>query len=207
MEDAFNSEEDLDFEEDLREHDFFSLDDGPEAEENPDGYDSEDEEADEDELDGLINEAEIEHFNAILFEAQAMAVKAECKAIGDKPKWKQHYTGNSNHTLQYHAQKWQQLAATGQKFIGSWFSKGKKANSTLELQQEEAQEIVEVSEDSYPSDNEEGRREDDVDASLCWLFPGASLVSLSKPKQNKKTGLIHLNFWTRHLLPSLPHRL
>jgi hypothetical protein len=58
----------------------------------------EDEELDKDELDGLINEAKIEHFNVIIFEAQAMAVKAECKANGEKPKHKQHYTGNSTHT-------------------------------------------------------------------------------------------------------------
>ena len=48
----------------------------------------EDEELDRDKLDGLINEAKIEHFNAILFEAQAMAVKAEHEANGEKPKRK-----------------------------------------------------------------------------------------------------------------------
>jgi hypothetical protein len=32
------------------------------------------------------------------FKAQAMAVKAECEANGEKPKHKQHYTGNSTHT-------------------------------------------------------------------------------------------------------------
>jgi hypothetical protein len=102
VEDIFE-EEDSDLEDNLLEHGFFFLDDGPDSEEAFNGSDSEDKEIDEDELDGLINEAEIEHFNAVLFEAQAMAVKAEREAIGEKPKWKQHYTSNSNCTLQYHA--------------------------------------------------------------------------------------------------------
>src|SRR6266567_3134951 len=81
-----SDDEDLDFEDDdLLEHGFFFLDDSP-SEEDSDS--DEDEELDEDELDGLINEAKIEHFNAILFEAQAMAVKAECEANGEKPKHK-----------------------------------------------------------------------------------------------------------------------
>jgi hypothetical protein len=170
--------EDSDFEDDLLEHGFFFLDDEPESEDGSDGSDSEDEEADEDELDGLTNEAEIEHFNAILFEAQAMAVKAEREAIGEKPKRKRHYTGNSNRTLRYHAQKRRQLAATGQKFISSWFSTRGKPNLT-----EDAQEIIEISEDSDPSDNEEDGGEDDVDASLHQLFPGTS--SVSRLKLNK----------------------
>jgi hypothetical protein len=170
--------EDSDFEDDLLEHGFFFLDDEPESEDGSDGSDSEDEEADEDELDGLTNEAEIEHFNAILFEAQAMAVKAEREAIGEKPKRKRHYTGNSNRTLRYHAQKRRQLAATGQKFISSWFSTRGKPNLT-----EDAQEIIEISEDSDPSDNEEDGGEDDVDASLHRLFPGTS--SVSRLKLNK----------------------
>jgi hypothetical protein len=170
--------EDSDFEDDLLEHGFFFLDDEPESEDGSDGSDSEDEEADEDELDGLTNEAEIEHFNAILFEAQAMAVKAEREAIGEKPKRKRHYTGNSNRTLRYHAQKRRQLAATGQKFISSWFSTRGKPNLT-----EDAQEIIEISKDSDPSDNEEDGGEDDVDASLHRLFPGTS--SVSRLKLNK----------------------
>jgi len=92
------------------EHGFFFLDEEP-SEEGLDVSDSdEDEDLDEDELDGLINEAKIEHFNAILFEAQAMAVKAEREANGERPKRKRHYTGNSNRTRQYHAQKRRQLA-------------------------------------------------------------------------------------------------
>lgn len=68
------SDEDSDFEDDdLLEHGFFFLDEESLSEEDLDGSD---EELDEDELHGLISEAKIEHFNAILFEAQAMAVKA-----------------------------------------------------------------------------------------------------------------------------------
>ena len=89
VEDA-SDDEDLDFEDDnLLEHGFFFLDDESPSEEDSDASDSdEDEELDEDELDGLINEAKIKHFNAILFEAQAMAVKAEHEANGEKPKHK-----------------------------------------------------------------------------------------------------------------------
>ena len=67
VEDAQASDdEDLDFEDDdLLEHGFFFLDDeSPFEEEDSDASDSdEDEELDEDELDGLINEAKTEHFN------------------------------------------------------------------------------------------------------------------------------------------------
>ena len=55
-----------------------------------------------DELDGLQNEAEIKHFNAVLLEAQAMAVKAEHEAAGKKSKHKWHNTGNSDRTKRRH---------------------------------------------------------------------------------------------------------
>jgi hypothetical protein len=81
------SDEDSDFEvEDLP--GFIFLDDELQSEDYNDSSDSEAEEVDEDELDELLNEAEIDRFNAILFEAQAMAVKAEREAIGEKPKRK-----------------------------------------------------------------------------------------------------------------------
>jgi len=87
--------------EDLLEQGFFFADEGDEE------YDSEsdDEDGEEDELYALKNKAEINHFNAILFEAQALAVKAEREAAGQKPKRKRHYTGNSKHTLRYYSQK------------------------------------------------------------------------------------------------------
>ena len=59
---------------------------------------SEDEEVDDDELDELAKEAALNHFNAILSEAQKMAVKAEREIAGQKQKQKRHYTGNSAHT-------------------------------------------------------------------------------------------------------------
>jgi len=63
-----SDDKDSDFEgDDSLEHDFFFLDEEPSSEEDSDDSDSE---LDEDELDGLMNEAKIEHFNAILFEAQ-----------------------------------------------------------------------------------------------------------------------------------------
>ena len=71
VEDAFK-DEDLDFEDgnNLLEHGFFFLDDESPSEEDSDSED--DKEPDEDELGGLIDEAKINRFNTILFEAQAM---------------------------------------------------------------------------------------------------------------------------------------
>lgn len=89
-----SDDEDLDFEDDnLLEHGFFFLDDESPSEDLEDFDSDEDEELDEDELNELMNEAKIKHFNDILFEAQAMAVKAEHEAHSEKPKRKQHYTG------------------------------------------------------------------------------------------------------------------
>lgn len=167
VEDA-SDDEDLDFEDnDLLEHGFFFLDDSP-SEEDSDS--DKDEELDEDELDGLINEAKIEHFNAILFEAQAMAVKAEREANGEKPKRKWHYMGNSTRTQQYHAQKRWKLAATGQKLINSWFSREKKPN--MLLPKDSAPEVVEISDNSDASEGE-----DEIDACVHLLFPGTAPVS------------------------------
>ena len=92
MEDVFD-DEDMDYNEnDLLEDSFFFLDEGDTPEKDFDDSDSDDDDMGKDELDGLWNEAEIKHFNAVLLEAQAMAVKAECKAAGKKPKHKRHKT-------------------------------------------------------------------------------------------------------------------
>jgi len=83
-------DEDMDFEdEDYLEHGFFFLDQEPTSEEDSDldGFDT-DEEVDEGELKGLENKADIAHFNAVLAHAQAMAIKAEREAAGEKPKRK-----------------------------------------------------------------------------------------------------------------------
>jgi hypothetical protein len=167
----------LDFEDDnLLEHSFFFLDDESPSEKDSDASDSdEDEELDKDELDGLINKAKIEHFNAILFKAQAMAVKAEREANGEKPKHKRHYTGNSTRTQQYHAQKRRQLAATGQKFIKSWFSREKKPSKLLP--KDAAPEIVEISDNSDASEDEESKDKDEIDACVHRLFPGTAPVN------------------------------
>ena len=86
MEDVSDNE-DMDSEEDdLLEEGFFFLDEGDAVAEDSDDSDSDEEELSEAELDELQNEAEIEHFNAVLFEAQAMAVKAEHDAAGQKTK-------------------------------------------------------------------------------------------------------------------------
>ena len=70
-------DEDMDFDdEDYLEHGFFFLDEEPTSEEDSDldGFDT-DEEVDEDKLEGLENEADIAHFNAVLAHAQAMATQ------------------------------------------------------------------------------------------------------------------------------------
>jgi len=88
VEEVFD-EEDADFEDkDFLEQGFFFLDEEHPPEDESDGSDSDDGEVDEDELTGLQNEVDIEHFNAVLAQAQAMAVKAECEAAGKKPKRK-----------------------------------------------------------------------------------------------------------------------
>ena len=146
------------------------------SEEDSDASDSdEDEELDVDELDRLINEAKIEHFNAILFEAQVMAVMAEHEANGEKPKHTRHYTGNSTRTQQYHAQKRRQLAATGQKFINLWFSMEEKPSELLP--KDAAAEIVEISDNSDASEDEESKDKDEIDACMHHLFPGTAPVS------------------------------
>ena len=183
-------DEDLNFEDNnLLESGFSFLDDESPSEED---YDSEDEEPDEDEPGRLIDEAKINHFNAILFEAQAMAVKAEREANGasEKPKRKRHYAGNSTRTRQYHAQKRRKIAATGQKFINTWFSKEKKPNlnSATELPLEDlGQETIEISDDSDASEGEESSGNDEIDASLHRLFPDIPPVSFQTRKLKKKT--------------------
>ena len=104
-----------------------------------------------------------------------MVVKAERKANGEKPKCKRHYTGNSTRTQQYHAQKRRQLAATGQKFINSWFSREKKPSELLP--KDAAPEIVEISDDSDASEDEESKDKDEIDACVHRLFPGTAPVS------------------------------
>ena len=85
MEDT-SDDEDMDFEEDnLLEEGFFFLHEEDAIVEDSDHSDSNDDELSEDELDELQNEAEIKHFNAVLFKAQAMAVKAECVRATPKP--------------------------------------------------------------------------------------------------------------------------
>jgi hypothetical protein len=84
-----SDDEDSDFvNEDFLEHGFFFLDEGTPLEEDLASDSDSDEEVDEDELNDLKNEADIEHFNAVLVHAQAMAVKAECEAAGGKSKRK-----------------------------------------------------------------------------------------------------------------------
>ena len=83
--------------------------------------------------------------------------------------------GNSTCTRQYHAQKRQQLAATGQKFIKSWFSREEEPSELLP--KDAAPEIVEISDDSDASEDEESKDKDEIDACVHHLFPGTAPVS------------------------------
>ena len=79
VEDVFD-EEDTNSEQsdDLLNEGFFFLDEDDEmGGSDSDEFDSDDEEMTEGELDELRNEAHLEHFNAVLREAQAIAAKAE----------------------------------------------------------------------------------------------------------------------------------
>ena len=176
-----SDDEDMDFEdEDYLEYGFFFLDEEPTSEEDldSDGFDT-DEEV-EDELEGLENEADIAHFNAVLAHAQAMAIKAEHEAAGEKKKHKQHYTaGNSVHTKRQHAQKRRELAATGQKLISSMFTK-KVTESTL-MEENEAPpgpDAIEIPDDLDSNSLDKG--DDEFEASLKQLFPGEHEVSSLK---------------------------
>ena len=175
-------DEDMDFEdEDYLEHGFFFLDQEPTSEEDSDldGFDT-DEEVDEGELKGLENKADIAHFNAVLAHAQAMAIKAEREAAGEKPKRKWHYMGNSVCTKWHHTQKHQELAATGQKLISSMFMK-KVTESTPMEEKEGPPDAIGIADDSDSSD--EG--DDEIETSLKQLFPGEHEVSVLWSMKNK----------------------
>jgi hypothetical protein len=127
LNDVFDEDDINSDDEDFPDHGLFLLDEGISLEEDSEDPDSDnDEEFDEDELNELQNEVDIEHFKAVLAHAQAMAVKAEREAVGEKPKRKRHYTGNSDRTKRHHAQKRRKLEATGQKLISSIFTKKAK---------------------------------------------------------------------------------
>jgi hypothetical protein len=143
-------------------------------EEDSDGADSDEEleEVDEEELTELQNEADIEHFNAVLAQAQAMAVKAEREAAGEKPKRKRRYMGNSNRTKRHHAQRRRELAGTGQKLISSMFTKKRQPESI-----KTPPDIVEVVDDSDSDRDSSDADDDEIEVSLKELFPGEQAVS------------------------------
>jgi hypothetical protein len=140
--------EDMGFkDEDYLEHGFFFLDEEPTSEEDSDsdGFDT-DKEVNEDKLEEWENEADIAHFNVVLAHAQAMAIKAECKAAGKKQKHKWHYMGNSVRTKWHHAQKRRELAATGQTLISSMFTQMVTELTPME-EQEAPPDAIEIVDD------------------------------------------------------------
>lgn len=68
-----------------------------------------------------LTDADIVAFTRRLAEAQLAAVKAEQITMTEKPNRKRRYTGNSERTKRYHAQKRRKLGETGQQFIQSFF--------------------------------------------------------------------------------------
>jgi len=91
-----------------------------------------------------------------------MAVKAECEAAGEKPKQKQHYTGNSDDTKQHHAEKCWELAATGQKLISSMLMKKKEPTPHITEESKMLPDIIEISDNS---DSDE-KDHDEIEASF-----------------------------------------
>lgn len=169
-----SEDEDMNFEEDdLLDEGFFFLDEGDPLDEGSNNFsEDEDEEVDEDEPNELQNEAAINHFNAVLREAQDMAVKAEREAAGGKPKRKRHYTRNAPRTKRYHAQMRRELSASGQTLISSMFHK--KSNSIPQSSTAHPPETIEImDEDCEPEE------EDEIDASLQRLFPKKNQVIVS----------------------------
>lgn len=145
----------------------------PPPEEDPDSDCDNDEEVEEDELNELQNEADLEHFKAVLAHAQAMAVKAEREAAGKKPKRKRHYMGNSDRTKRHHAQKRRELAATGQQLINTMFmKKAKEPTAHIAEACQMQPDVIEIFNDS-DSDND-----DEIEASLKELFPSQREVSV-----------------------------
>jgi hypothetical protein len=145
---------------------FFFLDEEADIADDSNDCDSEDDEVSNGELESLQNEAQIEHFNAVLREAQALAAKAEREAASER-KRKRHYAGNSDRTKCYHAQKRHELATTGQKFISSMFSKKRRNSTHVPEGSKAVDHVVEIVDDSDSSDEDE----DDVQTSLKRLFP------------------------------------
>jgi hypothetical protein len=87
---------------DLLEEGFFMLDEDLDSD---DEDETEDKECKDESMDKPVTDADIIAFTQILAEAQLAAVKAEHIATAEKPNWKSHYTGNSQRTKRYHAQK------------------------------------------------------------------------------------------------------
>ena len=155
---------------------FFSLKEDSDSDDSTDSDDSE-EEVDEEELTGLQNEADIEHFNAVLAQAQAMAVKAEREAAGEIPKRKRRYMGNSDRTKRHHAQRRRELAATGQKLISSMFTK--RQPESIQTPQDTVELVDNSDSDSSDADD------DEIEASLNELFPSEKAVSPLQAQKHK----------------------
>ena len=151
---------------DLLEEGFFFLDEDSDSDEDSE-YGEED--IDEEELAELKTEDDIHRFNAILAEAQAVAIQAAKEAAESKPKRKRHYTGNSTRSARRHAMKRRHLEATGQKFINAWFSKKKDSPEVIT-------EISDNEEEGIESDND--LEEPEIEERINRLFLSPSPVSL-----------------------------
>lgn len=151
---------------DLLEEGFFFLDEDSDSDE---GLEYGEEDIDEEELAELKTEDNIHHFNAILAEAQAVAIQAAKETAESKPKRKRHYTGNSTCSARCHAMKRRHLEATGQKPINAWFSKKKDSPEIIT-------EISDNEEEGIESDND--LEEPEIEERINHLFSSPSPVSL-----------------------------
>lgn len=155
---------------DLLEEEFFFLDEESSSDEDSDFGD---EEIDDDELKELETEEQIYWFNAILAEAQAVAIQAAKEAAESKPKQKRHYTGNSACTVRHYALKHRQLEASGQKLISSMFLKCKNGSPPGHVAPQP--EVLEVPDKD--SDSENDFNEPEIQERVHHLFSCSVKVS------------------------------
>jgi len=170
---------------DLMEEGFFFLDEESCSDEDSDFGD---EEMDDDELKELETEEQIYRFNAILAEAQAVAIQAAKEAAESKPKRKRHYTGNSARTVRHYALKRRQLEASGQKLISSMFLKCKDSGPPVHVAPQP--EVLEVPDED--SDSEDEFDEPEIQERVHQLFSCPVEVRMFTMQARNQSRTYHL---------------
>lgn len=126
-----------------------------------DGFDSDLEDELETEME-MKSDADLLQFSRILTEAQALAIKLEEEQAEYKPKHPRHYTGNSEYTKQFHAQKQCALQAGGQKFINQFFPKKENPNIATSSPSENPA-VIDISNEPDDELDEESLAEETID--------------------------------------------